>query len=92
MSTTLPFYGRAHIAYIPDGRGRFVQALPVRLKFIPKPQIQERLNIEVADALMDYLVLKEPLLSLEAEHMCMSMRGVRKPGTATLTTVARGLF
>ena len=57
-----------------------------------KPQIQERLNIEVADALMEYLGAKGAFVVIEAEHMCMSMRGVRKPGTATLTTVARGLF
>jgi len=79
----LPFYGRAHIAYIPDGR---VAGLS------KKPQIQERLNIEVADALMEYLGAKGAFVVIEAEHMCMSMRGVRKPGTATLTTVARGLF
>ena len=54
-----------------------------------KPQIQERLNIEVADALMDYLGAKGAFVVIEAEHMCMSMRGVRKPGTATLTTVGR---
>ncbi len=52
----------------------------------------ERLNIEVADALMEYLGAKGAFVVIEAEHMCMSMRGVRKPGTATLTTVARGLF
>ena len=57
-----------------------------------EPQIQERLNIEVADALMDYLGARGAFVVIEAEHMCMSMRGVRKPGTATLTTVARGLF
>ena len=67
--------------------------LPVRLKSNSrKPQIQERLNIEVADALMEYLGAKGAFVVIEAEHMCMSMRGVRKPGTATLTTVARGLF
>ena len=75
----LPFYGRAHMA-------RTVEV------YSKKPQIQERLNIEVADALMDYLGAKGAFVVIEAEHMCMSMRGVRKPGTATLTTVARGLF
>ena len=60
--------------------------------YAKKPQIQARLNIEVADALMDYLGAKGAFVVIEAEHMCMSMRGVRKPGTATLTTVARGVF
>ena len=60
--------------------------------YAKKPQIQERLNIEVADALMEYLGAKGAFVVIEAEHMCMSMRGVRKPGTATLTTVARGVF
>ena len=89
----LPFYGRAHIAYIPDGRVAGLSKLARTVEvYSKKPQIQERLNIEVADALMDYLGAKGTFVVIEAEHMCMSMRGVRKPGTATLTTVARGLF
>ena len=89
----LPFYGRAHIAYIPDGRVAGLSKLARTVEvYSKKPQIQERLNIEVADALMDYLGAKGAFVVIEAEHMCMSMRGVRKPGTATLTTVARGLF
>ena len=60
----MPFYGRAHIAYIPDGRVAGLSKLARTVeKFIRKPQIQERLNIEVADALMDYLGAKGPLLS-----------------------------
>ena len=89
----LPFYGKAHIAYIPDGRVAGLSKLARTVEvYSKKPQIQERLNIEVADALMDYLDAKGAFVVIEAEHMCMSMRGVRKPGTATLTTVARGLF
>ena len=89
----LPFYGRAHIAYIPDGRVAGLSKLARTVEiYSKKPQIQERLNIEVADALMDYLGAKGAFVVIEAEHMCMSMRGVRKPGTATLTTVARGVF
>ena len=89
----LPFYGRAHIAYIPDGRVAGLSKLARTVEvYSKKPQIQERLNIEVADALMEYLGAKGAFVVIEAEHMCMSMRGVRKPGTATLTTVARGLF
>ena len=94
LSTTFcHFYGRAHIAYIPDGRVAGLSKLARTVEvYSKKPQIQERLNIEVADALMDYLGAKGAFVVIEAEHMCMSMRGVRKPGTATLTTVARGLF
>jgi len=89
----LPFYGKAHIAYIPDGRVAGLSKLARTVEvYAKKPQIQERLNIEVADALMDYLGAKGAFVVIEAEHMCMSMRGVRKPGTATLTTVARGVF
>ena len=57
-----------------------------------KPQLQERLNIEIADALMKYLNCKGCLVTIEAEHMCMNMRGVKKPGTSTMTSVARGAF
>ena len=60
--------------------------------YAKKPQIQERLTVEIADALMDYLGAQGALVWVEAEHMCMNMRGVRKPGTATVTTAARGLF
>ena len=89
----LPFYGKAHIAYIPDGRVAGLSKLARTVEvYAKKPQIQERLNIEVADALMEYLVAKGAFVVIEAEHMCMSMRGVRKPGTATLTTVSRGVF
>ena len=60
--------------------------------YAKKPQIQERLTVEIADALMEYLGAQGVLVWVEAEHMCMNMRGVRKPGTATVTTVARGLL
>ena len=78
----LPFYGKVHIAYIPNGR----------VAYAKKPQIQERLTVEIADALMEYLGAQGALVWVEAEHMCMNMRGVRKPGTATVTTAARGLL
>ena len=64
----------------------------VRSRFTLKPQIQERLTVEIADALMEYLGAQGALVWVEAEHMCMNMRGVRKPGTATVTTAARGLL
>ena len=79
--------------FLPDGRVAGLSKLARTVEvYSKKPQIQERLNIEVADALMEYLGAKGAFVVIEAEHMCMSMRGVRKPGTATLTTVARGLF
>ena len=89
----LPFYGKVHIAYVPNGRVAGLSKLARTVEvYAKKPQIQERLTVEIAEALMDYLGAKGAFVVIEAEHMCMSMRGVRKPGTATLTTVARGVF
>lgn len=89
----LPFYGKAHIAYIPNGRVAGLSKLARTVEvYAKKPQIQERLNIEVVDALMDYLDAKGALVVIEAEHMCMSMRGIKKPGATTVTSVARGLL
>ncbi|KXT74685.1 GTP cyclohydrolase I type 1 [Streptococcus sp. DD10] len=89
----LPFYGRAHIAYIPNGRVAGLSKLARTVEvYAKKPQIQERLNIEIADALINYLGAKGAMVVIEAEHMCMNMRGVRKPGTSTVTSVSRGLF
>lgn len=87
----LPFYGKAHIAYVPNGRVAGLSKLARTVDvYSKKPQIQERLTMEVADALMTYLDAKGALVVIEAEHMCMTMRGVKKPGTATVTSVARG--
>lgn len=89
----LPFYGKAHIAYIPDGRVAGLSKLARTVEvYAKKPQIQERLNIEIAEALMDYLGAKGAMVVIEAEHLCMNMRGVRKPGTSTVTSVSRGVF
>lgn len=89
----LPFWGKVNIAYIPDkrvaGLSKLARTVDVYSK---KPQLQERLNIEIADALMEYLNCKGCLVTIEAEHMCMNMRGVKKPGTSTMTSVARGAF
>ena len=86
----LPFYGKVHIAYIPNGRVAGLSKLARTVEvYAKKPQIQERLTVEIADALMEYL---GALVWVEAEHMCTNMRGVRKPGTATVTTAARGLL
>lgn len=91
----MPFVGRAHVAYIPadDGRitglsklARLVEAHSRRL------QVQERLTSQIADTLQDVLVPRGVLVVIEAEHLCMSMRGVRKPGAVTVTSAVRGLF
>lgn len=90
----VPFYGVAHVAYLPsDGRvtglSKLARAVEVASK---RPQLQERLNSQVADALEEALQPKGVFVMLEAEHMCMTMRGIKKPGSKTVTTVARGIF
>jgi GTP cyclohydrolase I len=91
----VPFIGRAHVAYIPNEDGRITGLSKLaRLVegFSQRPQVQERLTTEIADALMDRLEPQGALVVMEAEHLCMSMRGVRKPGTITVTSQVRGLF
>ncbi len=89
----LPFYGKAHIAYIPDQKVAGLSKLARTVEtYAKKPQLQERLSIEVADAMMKYLEPKGVLVVIEAEHMCMNMRGVKKPGSKTVTAVARGVL
>lgn len=90
----VPFVGRAHVAYIPDGNritglskiARVVDTFSRRL------QVQERLTTEIADTLMRKLKPKGVLVVIEAEHLCMSMRGVKKPGIITTTSAVRGIF
>lgn len=89
----VPFYGKAHIAYIPNGKVAGLSKLARTVEiYAKKPQLQERLTKEVADAIMKYLDAKGVMVVIEAEHMCMTMRGVKKPGTKTVTTTYRGLF
>ena len=91
----LPFIGRAHVAYIPntDGRVTGLSKLARLVEgFSHRLQVQERLTSEVADAMEQVLHPRGTLVVLEAEHLCMSMRGVRKPGTMTVTSAVRGLF
>ena len=89
----VPFYGKAHIAYIPNGRVAGLSKLARTVEiYAKKPQLQERLTSEIADALMEYLNAQAVMVVIEAEHMCMTMRGVKKPGTKTLTTTVRGTF
>lgn len=90
----LPFLGRAHVAYLPQGKrvtglsklARVVDILSRR------PQLQERLTTSIAETLMKGLRPRGVLVVIEAEHLCMSMRGVRKPGTLTVTSAVRGIF
>ena len=89
----LPFYGSVHIAYIPDGSVAGLSKLARTVDvFARRPQIQENMTAQIADAIYEGLNPKGVIVLVEAEHMCMTMRGVQKPGTKTVTTVARGVF
>jgi GTP cyclohydrolase IA len=91
----LPFVGRAHLAYIPSASGR-ITGLSKLARLVDgyarRPQVQERLTTEIADTLMRVLQPSGALVVVEAEHLCMSMRGVRKPNTTTITSAVRGTF
>jgi GTP cyclohydrolase I len=89
----LPFYGKAHIAYIPDGEVVGISKLARTLDvFARRLQIQEHLTDQVADAIMNELHPKGVAVMIEAEHMCMTMRGIKKPGSSTVTLARRGVF
>ena len=91
----VPFAGRAHVAYIPGDDGRITGLSKIaRLVdgFAKRPQVQERLTTQIADALVEVLQPTGVFVVIEAEHMCMSMRGVKKPGSLTITSAVRGLF
>ncbi len=90
----LPFHGRAHVAYIPSegritGLSKLARAVEIASR---RPQVQERLTAEVADAIMAAMRPQGVLVCVEAEHLCMTMRGVRKPGTVAVTSAVRGAF
>ena len=90
-----PFIGKAHVAYIPNGDGRVIGLSKfARLidGYAHRPQVQERLTSQVADALDSTLNPKGVMVVLEAEHLCMSTRGVKKAGATTVTSAVRGLF
>jgi GTP cyclohydrolase I len=91
----IPFHGRAHVAYIPGDDG-CITGLSKLARMVDgyskRPQVQERLTTQIADALVDKLQPRGAFVMIEAEHLCMSMRGVRKPGTLTVTSAVRGLF
>jgi len=91
----VPFAGKCHVAYIPGIDGRITGLSKIaRLVdgYSRRPQVQERLTTQVADALVDVLEPEGVLVMIEAEHFCMSMRGVKKPGALTVTSAVRGLF
>jgi GTP cyclohydrolase I len=91
----VPFAGKAHVAYIPGDDGRITGLSKIaRLVdgFAKRPQVQERLTTQIADALVEELRPNGVLVMIEAEHFCMSMRGVKKPGSLTITSAVRGLF
>lgn len=91
----LPFVGKAHVAYVPGEHGKITGLSKLaRLveAYARRPQVQERLTSQVADKLMEALDPRGALVVIEAEHHCMSMRGVQKPGSLTLTSAVRGIF
>ena len=89
----LPFYGKVHIGYIPDGKVVGLSKLARTVEvFARRAQIQEQLTEQIADAVMQSLQPKGVMVMIEAEHMCMTMRGVQKPGTQTMTYALKGEF
>jgi GTP cyclohydrolase I len=91
----VPFHGRAHVGYIPgeDGRVTGLSKLARLVEvYARRPQVQERMTGQIADALADVLKPRGVLVIIEAEHLCMAMRGIRKPGATTVTSAVRGIF
>jgi GTP cyclohydrolase I len=91
----VPFVGKAHVAYIPGPDGRITGLSKLaRLvdSYARRPQVQERLTSQVADALVEHLDVQGVIVVVQAEHLCMSMRGIQKSGSTTVTSAVRGLF
>ena len=89
----MPFYGKVHIAYIPDGKVVGISKLARTVEvYARRLQIQEKMTAQIADAIMENLKPKGVIVMAEAEHMCMTMRGVKKPGSRTVTVVSKGEF
>jgi GTP cyclohydrolase I len=89
----LPFIGKAHVAYIPSGSIVGLSELAKALEhFAKRPQVQERLTTQLADLIMKKLKPKGAMVIIDADHLCMSMRGIRKPGSRTVTSAVRGIF
>jgi GTP cyclohydrolase IA len=91
----VPFFGRAHVGYIPNEKGQ-ITGLSKLARLVDvyarRPQVQERMTSQIADAIMATLEPRGAIVIIEAEHLCMSMRGVRKPGAKTVTSAVRGIF
>lgn len=89
----LPFYGKAHVAYVPNGKvvGLSKLARTVEI-YARRLQVQERMTNQIADAVMEHLKPGGVMVVLEAEHLCMTMRGVKKPGSKTVSIATRGAF
>lgn len=91
----VPFFGHAHVGYIPGAEGRVTglsKLARVVEGYSKRPQVQERLTTQVADALVRRLEPAGVIVVIEAEHLCMAMRGIRKPGARTMTSAVRGIF
>ncbi|HZK31500.1 MAG TPA: GTP cyclohydrolase I FolE [Corynebacterium sp.] len=91
----VPFYGTAHIGYIPNSEGKVTGLSKLaRLAdlYARRPQVQERLTAQIADALVEKLDAQSVIVVIECEHLCMAMRGIRKPGAVTTTSAVRGGF
>jgi len=90
-----PFFGCAHVGYIPNEKGQ-ITGLSKLARLVDlyarRPQVQERMTSQIADAMMNVLEPRGVIVVIEAEHLCMSMRGVRKPGAKTVTSAVRGIF
>jgi GTP cyclohydrolase I len=89
----MPFFGKVHIAYIPDGRVVGLSKLARTVEvYARRLQLQEQLTAQIAEALMTHLQPKGVMVMVEAEHLCVTMRGIKKPGSQTITTVMKGAF
>ena len=89
----LPFYGKVHVAYLPGGKVVGLSKLARTVEIYAKRlQVQERMTNQIADAIMEHLAPKGVMIVVEAEHMCMTMRGVKKPGSKTVSLATRGAF
>lgn len=89
----IPFFGKAHIGYIPNDRivglSKFARLVELTAK---RPQVQERMSQQIADAIMNVLRPQGVMVAVEGQHLCMCARGIKKPGSATVTTIKKGVF
>ena len=89
----LPFYGKVHVAYVPDGKVVGLSKLARTVEvYARRLQLQEQMTSQIADAIMEYLAPQGVMVVVEAEHLCMTMRGVKKPGSQTVSIATRGVF